>query len=316
MGYAEKLIFLVGFPIYVFHVATAFMITRYSVKCIHSLSKLRHCSKPLKLYEETKHAPLRDVGSNSTFFPPEYSSSTCKTEDLGKIAEYATCLALNTHYVTSKPFPYCTNTAFQLADRFSQNPRFIERFTGYLHSGHKCPVYGTYNPPYDFIHPVYTNLRLSVKTTKNSTRHKISPQVIGQSSINKFKMDFEIPMIARKSEVKRYIENGVGLMLKKYYENTFHCPVLFYHQKLDECKLVEPMYNVEIDWTSLQYEFSHIKRGSAWKESTSLFILKDGVSTKSMGEFQIHNNRDCVKFRFVLNTVLDVFPASFYVESW
>jgi hypothetical protein len=38
-----------------------------------------------------------------------------------------------------------------------------------------------------------------------------------------------------------------------------------------------------------------------WKESTTLKI-----GNKSIGEFQIHNNRDCIKFRFNIETLISL----------
>ena len=70
--------------------------------------------------------------------------------------------------------------------------------------------------------------------------------------------------------------------------------------------------DVQIPWTSFEYVFSHIQKNKLWNESTTIFIRKrDGPLSKALGEFQVHNHRDCIKFRFDLQTVLNEFPEYF-----
>jgi hypothetical protein len=43
-----------------------------------------------------------------------------------------------------------------------------------------------------------------------------------------------------------------------------------------------------------------------WNESTGLL-----VDNNTIGEFQVHNHRDCIKFRWVFEKLLDVFKDHF-----
>ena len=56
--------------------------------------------------------------------------------------------------------------------------------------------------------------------------------------------------------------------------------------------------------------FSTSKTLSEWNESNTIYVENklDGDNTKkcSLGEFQIHNNRDCIKFRFNIETLVSM----------
>lgn len=233
--------------------------------------------------------------------------------ELGIITEYAVCLVLNTPYISNSANIYSKRDIYKVADRIQSNKYFVDKFQGYKHSGNKCPITNKSFPPYDFINPQNITERLSVKTVKNNPIYKITPQVIGQPCESTFRCNFEV---IQSTNIRDFVEQNIETMIKSYFNNTFHCPILFYHQKNDECKLIEQNMNMQIDWQNFSYDFSHIKRGKNWNRSTTVFLVKNGIPTKSIGEFQIHNTRDCITFRFSLNTILNNFNDNLCINEW
>jgi len=61
-----------------------------------------------------------------------------------------------------------------------------------------------------------------------------------------------------------------------------------------------------IDWSNHIVQFIHILKGKSWNESTTIKI-----NNKTIGEFQIHNHRDCIKFRWAFENLLDIFKDHF-----
>lgn len=234
------------------------------------------------------------------------------TEDLGKTAEYAICLALNTPFVGV--FKYDVSQAERLANRFQQNSQLLTRFQGCIHSGARCPISGKINPPYDFLHPSNHMTKLSVKTIKTDSSFKICPQEIGQPSRQKFAQHFDIEPTVEN--IKTFIETNPSTMMEQYFKYTFGSPILFYHEKQDLCMFIEQdSSNSFIPWNTFEYQFSHLKKLVSWNESTTISIVKDGNAI-TIGEFQVHNHRNCVKFRFSLKNILSLFGEYFKVDKW
>ena len=44
---------------------------------------------------------------------------------------------------------------------------------------------------------------------------------------------------------------------------------------------------------------------NSWKESNTVYYVSKN-KRESLGEIQIHNNRDCIKFRFNVNILVDM----------
>jgi hypothetical protein len=64
-----------------------------------------------------------------------------------------------------------------------------------------------------------------------------------------------------------------------------------------------------INWTNCNVSFSHIIKNKKWNESSCIII--NGIIT--IGEFQIHNHRDCIKFRWSFENLLKVFNDNFKI---
>ena len=223
------------------------------------------------------------------------------TEDLGKTAEYALCLLLETPF--DGDFKYSVEKAHILRDRFAL---LRTKFTGYKHTG-------KHNNLYDFQLQKDDQIEsLSVKTVKNKGQWKICPQRIGQTTKKRFCQAFTIGTVTSPA-IKEFIQENLHTLLNEYMENTFHCPILFYNEKEDVCMMIE--LKAPIQWSNMIYTFSHKEQSKEWNESTTLKIVKNSVKI-TIGEFQVHNHRDGIKFRFDLKALLNIFKENFTVESF
>ena len=155
---------------------------------------------------------------------------------------------------------------------------------------------------HDFI--LNNNLTLSVKSNIGNLG-KVCPQYIGQATSKTFFNKIGITEIpedynTRKELFKEYVFNNLEQLTNTYFENLFSSDYLFYIYELNEkqpnffllSKLNKP-------------NFSNLKLSKSikdWKSSNQLLI-----NNKVLGEFQIHNNRDCFKFRFNMKTLLSLY---------
>lgn len=228
--------------------------------------------------------------------------ATLLTEDLGKTAEYALCLLLDTPF--DGDFKYSIEKATKLSNRFAS---IKDQFTGYKHTGKS-------NNLYDFQLDIGDDIKsLSVKTTKKGA-WKICPQKIGQTTKKRFCQAFSIETV-ESSAIKEFIQENIHLLLNEYTKHTFHCPVLFYNEKDDACMTVE--LTAPIPWDTYTYIFSHTERSKAWNESTTLKVVTgDAKKPISIGEFQVHNHRDGIKFRFDLKALIKMFKDNFTIKSF
>jgi hypothetical protein len=221
-----------------------------------------------------------------------------KTEDLGKTVEYALCSLLSTPF--DGKFRYAADEAARITSRFAP---LADLYAGYKHTGKTSNLY-------DFT-SADDSTHLSVKTTKEKNSWAVCPQIIGQPTKKRFCAAFGLPEGVTNDDIKVYIQANLHSLLAAYYEHTFHCPVLFYNKATDAVYVITPT-GVPIDWHAQTYTYSHVRAGKAWNESTTVLLQKpDGSGTVSLGEFQIHNHRSAIKFRFNLKTVMDTFAAHF-----
>ena len=95
-------------------------------------------------------------------------------------------------------------------------------------------------------------------------------------------------------------------MLNEYMAHTFDVPMLYYNKKRKTMlyiKMITP-----IIWSDYLIEFSHITKNKVWNESSTIKI-----NTKTIGEFQVHNKRNCIKFRWCFEQMLILFKTNFEV---
>lgn len=170
----------------------------------------------------------------------------------------------------------------------------------------KCIEYiGYNNNMHDFICKnmksklIYT---LSIKSNKNYNR-LVCPQVIGQCTFNslvKYIQSYKKNIkINSKYQLKRFIKNNLLFMFNIYFKNLFCCDYLLWIYKNKEIsyRIIKKPKILKIKSNLLKLNTSITK----WTESN---ILK--YNNKSIGVFQIHNNRNCIKFRFYMNNLLNL----------
>jgi hypothetical protein len=214
-----------------------------------------------------------------------------QNDRFGRIAEKALCLALNTDFVGKFPEQMLPE-AEALAVRFAAfRPHLPGEYTHTAARGAR----------YDYTSP---SGYLSLKTTLKD--YKVCPQVIGQTTKKNWSIHFGLPGDSNPDVIKRYIEADLPHILSEYFKYTFESPVVHYNKKNGQGMLIAAL--TPIDWTN--EDFTLTRSGEAWTESTTLKI-----GNITVGEFQIHNHRNNVKFRWDLKKLLAAFPANFTVTS-
>ena len=222
------------------------------------------------------------------------------TEDLGKIFEKSICLLYDIEY--DSKYKYSIEDAEKLKERLL---KFKEVFPfNIIHSAKN-------GSRYDFTGLDDLNIKLSAKTSKKDG--KVCPQVIGQPTKKRFCEYFEIDNSCDLEEIKKYIENNLIKLLKKYYDFTFDCPIIYYNKHKNKLLFIKrnnmDNINYSIDWTKYNIEFSHIKKNKKWGESSSI-----SINNITIGEFQIHNHRDCIKIRWAFENLLGLFKDYFNIK--
>nr|YP_009472584.1 hypothetical protein [Rhipilia penicilloides]ARO74249.1 hypothetical protein [Rhipilia penicilloides] len=133
---------------------------------------------------------------------------------------------------------------------------------------------------------------LSVKSNK-------SPSKIGQLTKKRFCEEFHLP---KNVDFKSFILKNVFKLTFQYYQNLWNCDYILwvYKQKNKFCYLLINRKNAFPYPFNKKKEFSFTRGIENWKESTTLKYKK-----VSIGEYPIHKNRDCIKFRFHFKNVLN-----------
>ncbi len=188
------------------------------------------------------------------------------------------------------------------------NDEFVRMFTEYIevHDENDDNIFkfkyiykhlGSDNKSIDFL--TFNNETVSIKTNINGS--KICPQNIGQSSRKKWCNYFKLAATICDSDIKEHIISNIREILDSYYNNLFCCDITIYWNKKTPNKfnIINKNSISKINFLSTDIKFSHIINKKLWIESTTIKI-----SNKSIGEFQLHNKRNCIKFRFHLTNLL------------
>lgn len=215
------------------------------------------------------------------------------TEDLGKIFEMAICMLYDTPFDGKYKYSMTEATALMNSIRGLKDVfEFPIRHTA--KNGNQ----------YDFEGAECSDIKLSAKTTKKDG--KVCPQVIGQPSKKKFCNYFGLPESISIDEIKTHIELNTPAILDVYFHYTFDCPIVYYNKKTS--KLLFIINKHKIDWTTADIQFSHKIKNKTWNESSTISV--GGIT---IGEFQVHNHRDCIKFRWCFEKLLQMFASNFEI---
>jgi len=215
------------------------------------------------------------------------------TEDLGKMFEMAICLSYEVEY--DGKYKYSIEEANIIKERiYKLKDVFPYKIKHIAKNGNK----------YDFVSLENEDIHLSAKTTKRDG--KVCPQVIGQPSKKKFCEFFGIDLQYNLEQIKEYIQHNVNSLLNIYALNTFDCPVVYYNKHKNLLLFIKLKEN--INWTNCDITFSHVIKNKKWNESSCIII-----NNNTIGEFQIHNHRDCIKFRWSFEKMLNLFKDNFEI---
>jgi hypothetical protein len=221
------------------------------------------------------------------------------TEDLGKIFEMAICLTYNTPFIG--PYKYSMEEAMYIKENLLHKLPTIFPY--------KLKHIASKGNKYDFGSDD-GQIYLSAKTTKKDG--KVCPQVIGQPTKKKFCEFFNIELDYSLEQIKQYIQTNPLSLLNEYLLNTFDCPVLYYNKRKKMILLIK--LKEKINWINYEIFFSHTLKNKVWNESSTIQITMNGRKV-SIGEFQVHNNRDCIKFRWCFEKLLNLFKDNFDIIS-
>jgi hypothetical protein len=221
------------------------------------------------------------------------NKNTLKTEDLGKIFEMAICLLYE--------IPFDGKYKYSIEESNVLKTRIQPLLTAFPYKIKHTAKNGS---QYDFRGQDDETIKLSAKTTKKDG--KVCPQVIGQPSKKKFCEFFNIDLSVSLEEIKEYIVSNLANMLNIYFDLTFDCPIIYFNKKSNVLQLIK--LTEKIDWNNYLIEFSHIKKNKQWNESSTI-----SINNTTIGEFQLHKHRDCIKFRWCFEKLLKHFAKSFTV---
>ena len=148
---------------------------------------------------------------------------------------------------------------------------------------------------------------LSVKTNQR-LQGKVAPQNVGQPTsdtyfnyFNHLYEDFVIPVEyhERAQLFKNVTIDKIDEVMSMYWDNLFDCDYLihFYNFLNSNRELTNyPLYKVyhhSLGQKFLKDKFTFTQTKTSWNESNTV-----KYNNISMGEFQVHKNRNCFKFRF------------------
>jgi adenine-specific DNA-methyltransferase len=225
------------------------------------------------------------------------------TEQLGILVERTMCDIVDTPFNTKRNYD-------SLPQDITED---ISTTIGPVLKKMKLKHVGNLNTKYDFIDDTNT---VSVKTIMNG--NKICPQNIGQCSLKRLRehlnRDFNVTDtdIDTLDKFKKYFLDNKMQMLQYYLENCFCCDTTIiykFHKGL--VYIITKTTDTPKFLTSCTTSTS--KSLEDWNESNTIYTTPntttDNIITSkklSLGEMQLHKNRDCVKFRFNIDTLIEM----------
>lgn len=219
------------------------------------------------------------------------------TEQLGVLVEKSMCK------IVDIPF----NTKRKYEDLPNEIECDITETVGPVLKRMKLEHVGHLNKNYDFLDKL-DNKTVSVKTLM-SGGNKICPQSIGQCSLKSLSVKLD-KQFTSKSCFKSYFSENSLEMINNYLKNCFCCDVTLVYKFDKGCVYsIEKGGNGNVEFDK-DLTFSTSKTIENWNESNTVYV---DIDTKrfSLGEVQIHNNRDCIKFRFNVETLVHMINCNY-----
>ena len=175
--------------------------------------------------------------------------------------------------------------------------------------------------PVDFV--LEDGSALSVKTNQKRLG-KVAPQIIGQPTSQTYfeyfedYIEFDIPE-SYKDRIKLFKQisiNEIETVIEHYWNNLFECEhLLYFYDIIDKNGNVKENYKYIYvkkpanapKWNTKRFKFTQSL--NTWVESCTVRCITDEGKTISIGEFQAHRNRNCLKFRFNMRGVLKLIES-------
>ena len=158
---------------------------------------------------------------------------------------------------------------------------------------------GAKNTPVDF-NGIAHEKPVTISVKSNTNGDKVCPQNIGQTTKQRFCQHIGLSSESSNYDIKQWILNNPKRLLQEYAHHLNHCDYIIHVQakKKKTNILIESIswYRRElfdnINWEEGECIFTK-KTPETWNESSSVRFRNIPI-----GEFQIHNNRNNIKFRF------------------
>ncbi len=149
------------------------------------------------------------------------------------------------------------------------------------------------------------NITLSVKSNINNN-NLCCPQNIGQCTLNSYikkiktnhYFKYKKLNINNKFQIKKFIILNISKLFNIYYNNLFKCNYLLWIKKNKDnidYDIIQKPNEIKLNYKL----FKFTKQLYTWNESNTL-----KYDNLMIGIFQIHNKRNCIKFRFNLKNLL------------
>ena len=208
-------------------------------------------------------------------------------EQTGMWTEKILCDILKIRFNSKRDYINMTNYPLKLSKDLSST------ITPILNNLQINKHVGNINESYDFT--TVMGDHVSVKTNTNG--FKVCPQTIGQTTLQKLNQYFGTDF--NNNQFKEFIMNNTFNVLNEYIKNTFVCKHLI-NIKYDTGKIY--YFNKDIPFLhNIEFKFTNTLLN--WNESNTIKI-KINDQFFPLAEFQIHNNRNCIKCRFNFDTII------------
>lgn len=227
-------------------------------------------------------------------------------ETLGVTCEKVICDMFNLDYPSSFYKRYSQDAQYQLQDVIKEV--FLHLPNPIQYAGNLVGDRGGFSKSsIDFI--LKGDKSLSVKTNIGK---KVCPSEVGQPNDKTCYLYFKDYIDGKevnKISFKNMVYNHIDKIMPIYLAHLFDCDYLlriFANSKNDFIKsgyaygynIVKKDFGIHMNWDINKFSFSQ-PTIDTWKESNTVYY--DGVT---LGEFQVHNNRNCFKFRFNFDNLL------------
>jgi len=230
----------------------------------------------------------------------KYTHRFNNTEQLGILVERAMCDIVKIPFNTKRKYDSLPGDVVN----------DISETVGPVLKKMKLQHVGNLNTTYDFMNSE-NNTTISVKTLMKGNR--ICPQHIGQCSLNSLSSKLGKNFDKIETFKNYFMDNKID-MLTNYLVNCFCCDMTIIY-KFDKGIVYIIRRRGDIKFTN-ELSLSTSKLLCDWNESNTVYVNELNLNEKrlSIGELQIHKNRNCVKFRFNVDTLVEMIKSG-YIEN-